>query len=57
MVKLQSFCEWEGNSMLRNIKEALHLYWRLIKTNFQIIKGTFKVMKLPHPRVTIFGLL
>ncbi len=43
------------NEIVKRILDSIVLLWRLLKANFQIIYGIWKISALPKPRVSIFG--
>ena len=41
--------------MFGRLGASLRLFWRLLKVQFQILYGAWKILKLPKPIVSIFG--
>lgn len=39
----------------KRIKRFLQLFWHLFHTTIQMLYGSWRISKLPHPIVTIFG--
>lgn len=41
--------------MLGRVGLCLNLFWRLLKVQFQVLYGAWRVLRLPQPIVSIFG--